>query len=469
MPACQRQLIEITTPHDFLRRLALDPNPQNRLPFTLEGHSGELRLGASDTLVIYIKGHGLAIDISQTDAPDVRPLLIKSLSETDLATPWFRDEAHTIDVGVLLAGLAKLPELRKLVILDAVHLSYDPRLGSLVNAFPQAVREAVERLPQRSNLWVVLGQGDGELGVGLPGADRSAFVDCLVKQLERKPGGGGSVNVDDLIAKTQSSLDTLVRGGFGSFKQTLQKSFPSRSGPSAALLLPTSPPPPPEGQESGGGSAAGGISAKLARKVRLPSAVSGAVSTARKGQRVAAKISKATAAKPDKQEPADTAANKGAPASSDGKSATAAAPAAPGDKSPAPGCRSARQRARAEPAAAKSDLDLAWEAHDRLRSRPRDGWSPVHVAPDEWRRVEGLLAGFDEEELTRGLARATRQRSSSCEVIWGCWMPCFMAGRRSQRLAPTNAKKSPRHWRVFPAAPLSLVPSSPGKRIGAGK
>ena len=98
----------------------------------------------------------------------------------------------------------------------------------------------------------------------------------------RKPGGGGSVNVDDLIAKTQSSLDTLVRGGFGSFKQTLQKSFPSRSGPSAALLLPSSPPPPPEGQESGGGSAAGGISAKLARKVRLPSAVSGAVSTARK-------------------------------------------------------------------------------------------------------------------------------------------------------------------------------------------
>src|SRR6185369_9699421 len=109
--------------------------------------------------------------------------------------------------------LSSRSQLRKLVILDAVHLNYDPRLGTLVNGFPQAVQEAVERLQEKKNLWVVLGQASGELAVSLPGSDRSALVDCLVKSLEQKPGDRRNIAIEALITEVQASINKLAGKG----------------------------------------------------------------------------------------------------------------------------------------------------------------------------------------------------------------------------------------------------------------
>src|SRR5262245_8999820 len=207
VPARQAQLMEVDTPDSFVRRLARDDDATKRLTFSLGEKGSSSFLGPTDTLVLYIKGHGLAIDVSDGERPDMRPLVVKSLSERDLAGAWFRDPGLTIDVSELLRELAQFSEMKKLIILDAVHLNYDPRLGMLVNAFPQAVKNTIENLPSRRNLWVLVGQSDGQRAVGLPGAGRSVLVDSLASLLERKPGDSVGVELGSLVTKVQSRID----------------------------------------------------------------------------------------------------------------------------------------------------------------------------------------------------------------------------------------------------------------------
>src|SRR5262249_49092680 len=148
------------------------------LDFRLNPNSPGTAPNKDDTVVVYIKGHGLALDVSDqspanattvgSNSDNIRPILIKSLSETDLARSWYTDDDLVIDVGQMLQALAAVPDIRKLVIFDTVHLNYDPRLGTLVNAFPSVVKRIVDQLPSRASLWVLVGQNDGEIAVSLP-------------------------------------------------------------------------------------------------------------------------------------------------------------------------------------------------------------------------------------------------------------------------------------------------------------
>src|SRR5262245_3105882 len=300
VPASHQQLSEIANSRDLVRRLGPEASAENRFSFMLEGTGRPSRFAATDALVIYIKGHGLAVDVGDSK-PDVRPLIITSLSETDLAGPWFRDESHVIDVSALLGELARLPEQRKLVVFDAVHLNYDPRLGSLVNAFPQAVQKAVEQLPARSNLWVLLGQGDGELAVGLPGTGRSALVDSLVKALERGPREPNSIDIDKVVTKAQSRLSELGQTGRGTFKQSLQKVFTAASGQTAApFTLPTSAPPADGSKKSPDvAKTAAATAAQVARDIPGGSEVTEVVTGVKQVQTAAGQVTGGTPKTPE--------------------------------------------------------------------------------------------------------------------------------------------------------------------------
>jgi hypothetical protein len=390
--SCQRELSDVSTPQSLARQLAPAASAADRLTFALAGRrGGEYQISSGDTLVIYLKGHGLAIDVSTDEKPDIRPLLVKSLGESDLTGPWYRDEALTIDVAVWLRELSQLAEVRKVVILDAVHLNYDPRLGTLANAFPQAVLQAVEQLPKRSNLWVIMGQGDGELAVGLPGTGRSVLVDSLVKQLERQPGDAGTITIDALAGKVQARIDELAEEGKGSFKQTLQTAFAPGSG-GGIVVLPTIKPPE-------------------TRDAKSPPADSKVPATPTQPAKTVLSVPSNSGALAVLQQTAPAATNQlSTPATNPTASTTSPAIAAPTPTGGQP-VSSAPAAAASVPVTGgptvtppsteppKTDLDLAWAARDRLRAKYRTGWSPVHVAPEQWRRIEGLLAGFDEEEL----------------------------------------------------------------------
>lgn len=370
-----------------------------RAVFERRGKSpGKYRIGKNDRLVIYIKAHGFALDVSKTGQKDIQPLLVKRLNEEDLATAWQESAAHVLNAGQLLQELAGLRDVHTLVVFDVVHVNYDPRLGVVVNAFPDALRQAAEKLPGRGNLSVVCCQASGELSAGLPAVGRSAVADCLVQALTRQPKGPNAVSLEQVVRDWQKGLDALGGSGRTSFRQTLQPLLmPSAGSGLTGFALPTSPPPDDEGKK-GDGKASAAASKAVAQAVQTqatqatPSEVTAAAAAAQQiSQAVASAAPAAGAAPPANATAKSAAAGSGAPPAAAGPGAAAA----PAPATPAPAPAPATQ-------VPKSDLELAWEARDRLRANYRQAWTPAHVAPQQWRRIEAVLGGFDEELLPPG-------------------------------------------------------------------
>src|SRR5439155_15253278 len=103
-PTLAMQLSKVENAGWLARRVSPTAG-ENRLTFGQPASGASPAIKTGDTLVIYIKGHGLALDVSASEKPDVRPILVKSLSETDLSSPWYRDEQHVIDIRELLQEL----------------------------------------------------------------------------------------------------------------------------------------------------------------------------------------------------------------------------------------------------------------------------------------------------------------------------------------------------------------------------
>jgi len=252
------------------------------------------------------------------------------------------------------------------VILDAVHLNYDPRLGTLINSFPQAVKQAVEQLPQRNNLWVLVGQSDGEFAMGIPGTGRSALIDSLVNLLQRDSKGAAAMDIDSLLARIQTRLNDLAASGRGSFRQTLQKSFPT-GATNVVFRLPTSPPSATEGTPAANQAAKTATAAAQAVPV-APEAVATA-------QQVAASPAAKAVVPSGAKETPKTDSKATGPAAAAPSAATSVTDDAAKSAPNAAGAAAAASQGSSEPP--KSDLDLAWEARDRLRSRFKGGWSPA--------------------------------------------------------------------------------------------
>jgi hypothetical protein len=393
MPSLVLQLSKVESAASLARQLSPE-STGSRLNFSTAA-SGEVPLAQKDTLVVYIKGHGLVIDDTGEgtagrdkvgSAPaSLRPVIVKSLSENDLAGAWYRDSTLLLDVRQLLQGFAELPAVQTLVIFDCLHVNYDPRLGMLVNAFPSAVKQAVEKLPTRENLWVLVGQGDGELAVGVPGAGRSAFVDSLVSGLERQKGEGLGLAATELFQRVQTSLNNRNQNGRGSFRQTIERLFPpTKGGLANTLNLPNFLPPPTENATA---PTAGGEAAKAVLNAPPVQAVT---APAERAAADIAIISKAASDAAGALAPA-AASKDGSPSSTAGAAVT-----------PKPGSSANPSAISTLPApgAPLGDLELAFQTRDRLRDNFRSTWSPAQIGPQYWRRVEGLLTGFDEQRLT---------------------------------------------------------------------
>jgi hypothetical protein len=122
--------------------------------------------GGPEILIFYVRSHG----ISYNDAPY---LLCDNFDVRDL-------QSGLYPVAELIRQIQQSPAKVKLLILDAGHVDYDPRLGILLSEFPRLLQKAVEDTePEDSSLWVLCSHSEGEksqLAFGLRQSVFSHFV-----------------------------------------------------------------------------------------------------------------------------------------------------------------------------------------------------------------------------------------------------------------------------------------------------
>ncbi|MEX2176506.1 MAG: caspase family protein [Pirellulaceae bacterium] len=384
VPVCERSLADIPAPQSFVRSLLSGRDGQRSGIEFQRNDKRPVSLQPGDTLVIYVKGHGIALDLGTDEQPRVVPLLVTSLTEEDLGGNWGKSGGTSRDcklnVAELLKELATLEGIPKVVILDAMHLGYDPRLGTLANAFPEAVAQSIP--PDAKDLWVVLAAGDGEVAVDDPHNPGTSFVTNLTSALQREAHEKSpSIDLSQLVAEAAAAMDARQSGGLDSFYQRPRLLSPvaNRQARVEVPRLPQSVAAKEPTDEKTGEKDA----------KQKPAA---AKSAYRRGAIPVLALQQITTSDPPAKPPA-TAPQPAQPA-------TAAQPAA---AIPKPGATAAPR-----PKAPVDDLDRAWQLRDRLLRRtaqpPSDflasGWSPVHFAPHRWRRLEGILVGFDERAVS---------------------------------------------------------------------
>lgn len=424
---CQLTLGEIANSAWLSKRINPLSEAADKLAFERPGSSAEFRLGKGDRLIVYIKAHGLALDVAGSGEPDIQPVLIKRLSERNLATAWYQSEDSVLRVADLVKQLSRLTDLQTLLVLDAVHANYDPRLGVIYNAFPEAVAQAAKDVPS-DNLTIVLCQSSGELSAGAPAVGRSAVADSFVRALEREPKKRAPLELKAFLKRWQSRLQQLSGTNQAAFSQTIA-TVPAELGRSkmADFTLPTVPAPEPDPTKAGADAGKTDVAKEVtkaatqalqneAAKVTPPPVAAAATTAQNVSQAVGGAPSAGTPASAGSNTPATSTSPAGGTAVNPSVAATAdAAVSAPGQPTTAPASATpgAPSNAVAGPAAPppppegppQSDLDGAWRARDALRDGYREGWTPVHLAPHAWRSIEAILAAFDEELLPAGESR----------------------------------------------------------------
>ena len=309
-------------------------------PRRLEG----CRTAGRDTLVLYVAGHGiteegnaylLCSDFLRRDAPGRYPL----------------DD--------LLTELEAWPADFKLLVLDAGRLTYDARLGILVDELPRLLEDRLQRR-RDPRLWVLTANGPFETSHVSSSARRSAFGYYLAHAFRGAADRDADAQVDlaELTAYVRAGVSQFARQETGGREhqtpQLLQAGVGNVATPPAFTLTLVSQPQTPAEQASADGT---------------PS-------------------------------PAETPpGTKPQPSGSDPKSAAAepertAKTQAPAQK-PAP--ESAASTVPAELREARRLLAQAWAARDRFQTRTEAGtWLPADYAPHVWREYQETLLGYEQ-------------------------------------------------------------------------
>jgi hypothetical protein len=406
---------------DFCRRLASEEEQPRYESIGEDGQTRDSgkRLRKHDTLVLYIRAHGMAmIDGKDLTVPPT-PFLVSSFQ--GLANV---SHSNSLSVADLLQNLSLMPEVKKLVILDAVHFNYDPRLGQLVNQFPSAVANAYPVTAR--NLWVVMPGENGETSVIAPQQGRTLFNLALFDSLrsvdnqsDRLPLPNILESLRDRVAEARSDESDL------SFWQSLQRlpteSMGNQTDPAgAAIVLPLIPATvqaePSEETEKGDAKKTARNSPAFPNALPISPLSQLSLVLQQAGDAVPAPASaaEATKATPDSTQSPPAPAAPVPPASLPSATPGAGPGPAPAVASPDSSVASADQPPPHDPFVTQfsDQLAAAWQLRDELESWEssfgRQGWSPIHFAPHHWRRLNALLISY-EERCRAGAANNNRQ------------------------------------------------------------
>lgn len=363
-----------------------------------------------DTLLLHIRAHGMALLTKDSAQP--QPFLVRSFKDLEI---------DTISVAELLKTLAANTDVNIVVVFDAVHFNYDPRLGQLVNEFPAAVATAMPA--GANNLWVVLTSTTGEISVVSPEQERTIFSLALLDNWRaEKSNGAGKIALPDLVQLIKDRYKELREDQddleFWQAVQQLPKPATTTGSRAARSEVEFTTIPPPKKTAKDQEPAPAATEKKTTANFPL---------RMHPGQATLAALYQPAEAAPAAAPPATVPATPGASnpaAPATGSPAAAQPPAAPaetpaaGPVKPAapPPPADAPPRHRPFLVAFAAQLESAWRLRDELEnwqeSSGPQGWSPVHFAPHHWRRLNAHLVAY-EERCRAGTDPTTEQQLTS--------------------------------------------------------
>lgn len=373
---------------DFLRVGADATDDESPLAARLRGISNR----AEDSLILYLSAHGVAID-------GVPYLMFGDFDPT-------QRDAGLVELDLLLDEIEQSPAHRKLLILDAGSVVSDPRLGIVVNEFPQLLEERI-RERDDGNLWVLASHWLLETSHVSYAQQRSVFSYFVARGLQGEANRVGEeddeqvdlrelydyvfLNVSDWVREvrgpTVAQSPALMQGGRGRVRQLDQVP--------ALALLPVPPeqePPPPapesvEAEEAPVEEAQRPVSARtpLLASLRRLGTMGGSSTTARP----AAYLAQAEPAGRDGEAPAEEAPRQD-PAP--GEAANEAAENELDELFEPPPPPTPRETVRGL-------LEDAWKLRDEVaaQSRSHSGGrgAPAEFAPHLWREFQERLLGYE--------------------------------------------------------------------------
>jgi len=186
--------------------------------------------GRRDTLVLYLRGHNVSADGKAWV----------------LCSDYLRSgQAGRYPLGDLLRQLAECPAAKKLLIIDAGDLAGDPRLGMLVNEFPQLLEDEV-RLVNDPGLWILASHRPLEAAHTSQSARRSAFGYFVTEGLRgaADANGNGMIELAELTDYVRRHVaDWVQQDSAGAASQTpwlLHGGAGASEAPAGLAIVPVS-------------------------------------------------------------------------------------------------------------------------------------------------------------------------------------------------------------------------------------
>lgn len=415
-----------------------------------------------DTLLLHIRAHGMAL--LTPDNPQPQPFLITSFKSMDDLP-----QSNAIPVAELLKTLATHEDVQIVVVLDAVHFNYDPRLGQLVNEFPTAVASAMPA--KAKNLWVILPSSSGEISVVSPEHERTLFSLALLESWQtEKSDGAGKIALPDLVQLIKDRYQELREDEDDrEFWQTAQllprvdTSSDNRSAQSGSEVYFTTIPPAKKSKEDekpapeASGNGADGKKTSAIFPTTFPSL--------NPGQATIAALYQPAGDPPANPSPTPSST----PAPTPAPAVTSAVPPGPAPVEPAPPPAAKPDAAPADDApprhrpflvAYAKQLETAWRLRDELENWQQSsglaGWSPVHFAPHHWRRLNAHLIAYEERCRAGTDPTTERQLTSDLDSIIGELERLKTLVQRNQPGAASDGDSFDlaKTWKAFRFGPL---------------
>lgn len=414
-PVLFRKLQTMSSPKTFCSSLFSATENFEFETFDASGtaHISKPKLRKDDTVLLFIRAHGMAVLPAGETEP--QPYLVTSFEGLEELTP-----RNSISVAELLGQLAANRDVKTIVVIDAVHFNYDPRLGQLVNEFPTAVAKAIPA--DASNLWVVLPSSTGEISVVSARHERTLFSLALLDSWQaEKSNGATRVALSKLVELVKDRYQTIREDEEDlAFWQSPQQYPRPDASATASAFLPTIPKPKPKPKKEDEKAKPDEKSPEKATEKKTTAILQG---FGLPGSALALQ-QPATNPPATTTPPADPAAAPPvAPAPSPSPTP------APMPAATAPAVVPAPPLAKAEDAPPRhrpflvqysAQLEQAWRLRDEIENWQQtsglQGWSPVHFAPHQWRRLNAYLIAY-EERCRAGTARDNEQLKTDLQIL----------------------------------------------------
>ncbi len=349
-----------------------------------------------DRLIVYVSAYGICDS-------EGNPFLLPQ----DFEVSRLESQNTGLPVKRLLELMTESPAATKLLVLDANHITYDPRLGIIQNDFVAAVQSLVEAAPADPTMWVVCSSSLNEQPQVRQTRDGSVFGYHFFNALMG--------NLDDEVANQDddprnvmlSELLQTVWNGCGRYGQTpvvmepgkglsMQFNRPEFPGllvtrlPAPSKEEDDSEPDPDAAEDPASESTDDAKQASLIPGVLLSFLQNDGAEAAGSGEKQDANASET----PDNDAPFQDEV---------GDETTSTADEAAADSPPLKS---------ADAVAIEGDAFLrAWAARDETAAQQAGEWKPTYYAPYLWRKLNATLVDLKQRRaagITEGVEEAIR-------------------------------------------------------------